>query len=84
MTTAIILFGVCALYVLWLILTAPLGYEDATGFHLGEMPDELPRRDCAAGDAANNASPNPSTAHTGPHPIKDHRALAEVWAETAE
>ena len=31
-------YAVCALYVLWLVITAPEGWEDAEGWHSGK-PD---------------------------------------------
>ena len=38
---AVTLFACAGAYLAWLIRTAPLGFEDAHGFHLGE-PDHQP------------------------------------------
>lgn len=38
----LIVFVVCAAIVIYMLETAPLGYEDETGFHYGKDPkDEI-------------------------------------------
>ena len=38
MTVLAALWLLCVAYVLWLCFTAPMGYEDDSGFHYGDDP----------------------------------------------
>ena len=79
MLVFVIVFVVMALIVAYLVVTAPSGWEDESGFHYGLPPFVEPPDTGSSGATGRTDLPstNPADRPSSPQPIAGHASMTQ-------